>query len=158
MLPRSTRRKVFDLVGEAAVNADGGKRQDELLLAQPGEPVRLRREPDDADDPNAILVLSERGVPIGYVEPKGAAILAPIIDSGRRFESRLHSLRGGLPRYPNYGARISVAWDGWRAIAPVPLDESQLAERRRRLAAAESGWAGRLADRFSGFANGIPGI
>lgn len=154
----TTRRKVFDLVGEAAVNEDGASRQEELLLSEPGERVELRREPDNEDDPNAILVLSARGIPIGRVDRGGAAILAPIVDSGRRFDSRLHCLRGGLPAYPNYGARISVAWDGWRGLAPVALDEAQSAERRRRLAAREAGWAGRLAGRLSLLGRSLPGV
>ena len=154
----TTRRKVFDLVGEAGIDSDGRRRQDELLQAEPGETVELRRLPDDGEDPNAILVLSERGVPIGHVEPKGAAILAPIIDSGRRFEAKLHCLRGGLPAYPNYGARISIAWDGWRGIAPILLDDAQCRERRRRLAGRGSGWAGRLADRLTTLADSVPGI
>lgn len=158
MRPPTTRRKVFDLVGEAAINSDGGKRQDELLRSEPGERVELRREPGNEDDSNAILVLSARGVPVGHVEPEAAAVLAPIIDSGRCFEARLHCLRGGLPQYPNYGARISVAWDGWRGLAPLPLDDAQRAERRRRLAAREAGWAGRLADRLSLLGNSLPGI
>ena len=158
MPPLTTRRKVFDLTGEAGINADGIPRQDELLRSEPGERVDLRREPDNEDDPNAILVLSRRGVPIGHVDKGGAAILAPIIDSGRRFEARLHCLRGGLPAYPNYGARVSIAWDGWRGLAAVPLDESQQAERRRRLRARDAGWIERLADRLSRLGASTPGV
>jgi hypothetical protein len=154
----TTRRKVFHLVGEAGTNSDGVNRQDELLRSEPGETVELRREPDNEDDPNAILVLSARGVAVGNVEPKSAVALAPIIDSGRRFDARLHSLRGGLPRYPNYGARISLAWDGWRGVAPVPLDEAQRAERRRRLEDREAGWPGRLASRLSLLGRSLPGV
>ena len=154
----TTRRKVFDLVGEAGINMDGVRRQDELLRSEPGERVELRRELDNEGDPNAILVMSARGVPIGHVDRAGAAILAPIVDSGRRYEARLHCLRGGLPAYPNYGARISIAWDGWRDLAPVQLDEAQRAERRRRLAALQAGWVGRLADRLSQLGDRVSGV
>ena len=45
------------LSGVDQLQADGVKRQDELLRCEPGEHIALRREPDNSDDPNAILVL-----------------------------------------------------------------------------------------------------
>jgi single-stranded-DNA-specific exonuclease len=158
MLP--TRKKVFDLYGEAGVNADGIRRQDELLRCQPGERVELRRELDNADDPNAILVLTERDVRIGQLERDDAALLAPAIDAGRKFEARLHCLRGGLPDYPNYGARISIAWDGRPPLGALPLDDAQAEERRRRLSRLKTGGGkpGRLARMLTGLARGLPGV
>jgi single-stranded-DNA-specific exonuclease len=158
MLP--TRKKVFDVYGEAGVNADGVRRQDELLRCEPGEHIALRREPDNSDDPNAILVLTERNVPIGQLGRDDSALLAPAIDSGRKFEARLHCLRGGLPDYPNYGARISIAWDGRPQLDSLPLDAAQAEERRRRLSRLKTGGArpGRLVRILTGLARGLPGV
>lgn len=128
--PLPTAKKVFDLEGEAGVNADGRSRQEELRRCIPGEPVQLRREPDNADDPETITILSARGVPIGRLPRRQAALLAPLLESGRPHRARLHCLRGGVAGYPNYGARISIAWDGRRELRHRPLDAAQ--ERFRR--------------------------
>lgn len=42
-----TRKKVFDVVGEARTNPDGRERQDILCDVDPGDEVRLVREPDN---------------------------------------------------------------------------------------------------------------
>jgi hypothetical protein len=129
--PLPTLKKIFDLEGEGQTNADGRSRQEELRRCVPGEPVELRRERDDRVDPNAITVLSERGVPIGRLTRHYAALLAPFLDRGRPHRAKLHCLRGGVPGYPNYGARISIAWEGRRELAHRPLDEAQERYRQR---------------------------
>lgn len=129
--PLPTPKKIFDLEGEAQINADGRSRQEELRRCVPGESVELRREPDDPSDPNRITVLSARGVPIGGLTRQYAGLLAPLLDRGRPHRAKLHCLRGGLPGYPNYGARISIAWDGRRELRHRPLDEAQERYRRR---------------------------
>ena len=142
--PPPTRRKVLDVEGEAQVNADGVNRQSELLRCEPGEPVTLRRDPRNPFDPNTILVVSARGVPIGRLTSQYAAMLAPLLDRGRGYRARLHCLRGGVPDYPNYGARISLAWDDRPEYPHHPLDDAQRAfreARRRRV----SRWRGRRA-------------
>lgn len=131
--PLPTRRKVLDVEGEAQVNADGVNRQYELLRCEPGEAVTLRRDPRNPLDPNTVLVISARGVPIGRLTSQYAAMLAPLLDRDRPYRARLHCLRGGVPDYPNYGARISVAWDGAPQLSATKLDEEQLRFRRRAL-------------------------
>ena len=130
--PLPTPKKIFDLEGEAQINADGRSRQEELRRCVPGESVELRREPDNQSDPNRITVLSARGVPIGSLTRQYAELLAPLLDRGRPHRAKLHCLRGGLPGYPNYGARISIAWDGRRELRHRPLDEEQERYRQRR--------------------------
>jgi hypothetical protein len=125
-----TRRKVLDVEGEAQVNSDGVNRQYELLRCEPGEPVTLRRDQRNPFDPNTILVVSARGVPIGRLTSQYAAMLAPLLDRDRPYRARLHCLRGGVPGYPDYGARISVAWDGRPELRHIPLDEDQISFRR----------------------------
>lgn len=126
-----TPKKIFDLEGEAQVNPDGMSRQEELRRCLPGEPVKLRREVGNRADPNRITVLSARGVPIGRLTRPYAALLRPHLDSGRQYRAKLHCLRGGLAGYPNYGARISIAWDGRRELRHRPLDAEQERYRRR---------------------------
>jgi hypothetical protein len=146
-----TRRKVFDLVGEGRHNPDGTSRQEELLESEPGERVEFVREPDNPADPNAILVQSCRGIGIGYIPRDEAVALAPAIDEGRPYVALLHCLKGGLPDYPNYGAQISIAWDGKPSLPYTPLDAAQ--ERSRRGKRAMRGRSrddtGRLASRPS---------
>lgn len=134
--PPPTRRKVLDVEGEAQVNADGINRQYELQHCEPGEAVTLRRDPRNPFDPNTILVISARGVPIGRLTSQYAAMLAPLLDRDRPYRARLHCLRGGVPDYPNYGARISVSWDGRPELRAIPLDEVQLRFRRAALSQA----------------------
>lgn len=129
--PLPTPKKIFDLEGEAQVNPDGRSRQEELRRCLPGEPVQLRRELGNPADPNGITVLSARGVPIGRLTRQYATLLRPLLDSGRQYRAKLHCLRGGLAGYPNYGARISIAWDGRRELRHRPLDAEQQRYRRR---------------------------
>jgi hypothetical protein len=131
--PPPTRRKVLDVEGEAQVNPDGINRQYELLRCEPGEAVTLRRDPRNPFDTNTIQVVSARGVPIGRLTSQYAAMLAPLLDRDRPYRARLHCLRGGVPAFPNYGARISVAWDGRPQLSPIKLDDEQIRFRRATL-------------------------
>ena len=149
--PLPTRRRVFDLEGEAQRNADGANRQDELLGSAPGEPVQLLWEAGIGSEPCTVTVLSARGVPIGRLTEQYAMMLAPLLSQQRGYQAKLHCLRGGVPDYPRYGARISIAWDGQREHPHLPLDEEQLRFRRRKLHAAAS-WRRRAAGRIRRFA------
>ncbi len=132
--PRPTPKRIFDLEGEGQSNEDGRSRQEELRRCLPGESVDLKREPDNQADPNRVTVLSARGVAIGRLTRQYAELLAPLLDRRRPHRAKLHCLRGGLPGYPNYGARISIAWDGRRELAHRPLDERQERYRHRQRA------------------------
>jgi hypothetical protein len=132
--PLPTPKKIFDLEGEAQLNSDGVSRQEELWRCVPGEPVHLQLDGRDAASPREVVVLSSRGVPIGRLTRLYAALLAPLLDSRRPHRVKLHCLRGGLPGYPLYGARISIAWDGRPEHPHRPLDEEQTRYRARRTA------------------------
>jgi hypothetical protein len=130
--PLPTRRKVLDLVGEAQVNADGVNRQEELARSLPGESVTLEGSGAPGTAPSGITVLSARGVPIGPLTDQYAAMLGPLLAKGRSHRAKLHCLRGGVPGYPSYGARISIAWDDRPEYPHLPLDEAQIRFRRAR--------------------------
>ena len=129
--PLPTRRKVLDLIGEAGVNRDGVNRQDELARCVPGESASLELERGPGEPPR-VTVLSARGVPIGRLTDQYAVMLAPLLAAGRRHRARLHCLRGGVEGFPNYGARISVAWDDRPDYPHLPLDEAQIRFRNAR--------------------------
>lgn len=86
-------------------------RRFEIATCRPGESVHLVLEPDNPHDPQAILILSARGVPIGYV----SAERAPFI--GR------HIRQGGeviaiFQQATRMGAVIRVSLDGSAPILP----------------------------------------
>lgn len=128
-----TRKKVFDLQGEGQINPDGVRRQDELLRCEPGEPVFLRPTLIEGTARPGIDVLSARRVTIGSLHPEDAEALAPALLSERPHRAKLHSVRGGLPGYPLYGARISIAWDERAEHPHTTLDADQSQERQLRL-------------------------
>lgn len=147
-----TRRKIFDLAGEGHKNPDGSSRQDELLECWPGEAVTLRREPENTFDADAVAVISERGVCIGYLCREDAEMLAPHLDDGRKHAAIMHQLTGGVTDYRSYGARISLVWDDAASLAHVDLDREQEAFRARKvkLAGRKRDSAGRLVRENSG--------
>lgn len=57
-------------------------RRFEIAACLPGEPVALLPEPDNPADPNAIMILSARGVPIGYVAAERAPLIGRHIRQG----------------------------------------------------------------------------
>jgi hypothetical protein len=128
------KRKIFDVVGEAATNADGRKRQDILCQVEPGEPVELKREPQNPYDFNAISV-TVHGETVGYVAREDAAILAPLLDAGRSHAAIVHCIRGGVPGAEHYGCLVSIAWDGAKPHPFRALDDVQLRSRSRKIAA-----------------------
>jgi len=134
------RKQIFDLAGEGQRNADGSSRQGELRRCAPGDPIILKREPQNDFDANAVAVMSERGVCIGYVCREEAEKLAAAIDRGGSHRAQIHELRGGVPDYPSYGCRICVVFGDGRMRAAVPLAADQLVYRR----AAASGCLGAL--------------
>lgn len=96
--------------------------------------LRLRREPDNAHDSNAIAVDSCRGVCIGYIGRDDALFLAPALDADRPHEAVIHELRGGLGSAPHYGCRVEISWDG-RSCGPAKeLDSAQKRARAGKLA------------------------
>jgi len=55
------------VVGINYANEDGSDRRTELGRLAPGDPVELRREPENKHDPDAVAVFSGRGAQVGYL-------------------------------------------------------------------------------------------
>lgn len=53
------------------------------------QPLILEREPNNCNDPNAIIVRDLYGEPTGYIERKVAAQIAPVMDSGSLLMAKL---------------------------------------------------------------------
>lgn len=107
----SARRKLqLAVVGENAVNDDCVSRQRLIEALDPGEPLRLEREPGNPHDPNAIAVCSARGK-IGYVARDRAEFIAPLIDAGMALIVDVAQIRGGTPAKPSRGVWINI----WKA-------------------------------------------
>lgn len=104
--PPSESLRPFSLavVGGPYANADGSNRQFEILLCTPGEEVRLRPEPRNKHDHNAIAVYSCRGVQIGYLTAERAPLLGNLL--GR---TQVHAV---FQRKTEFGAWIRVAFNG----------------------------------------------
>jgi len=120
-----TRKRIFDLVGEAQKNPDGRSRQLELQSCQPGEQVKLVREPQNPYDEFAIAVYSNRSVQIGYMRKEHAKEVAPALDASRNHEAIITELTGGLPDYPNFGCKIGITWEGQRPLNSSPIRPEQ---------------------------------
>ncbi len=53
--------------------------------AQPGDQLQLERDPDNEYDPNAIRVVNNDGVWLGFIPKEVAAWLARDMDAGQQF-------------------------------------------------------------------------
>jgi HIRAN domain len=76
--------------------------------AAPGRPLRLRREPDNEHDPNAIAVLAG-GAQVGWVPRELAAELAPKLDAGRPWSAVVLREQRRSPRDPRHGLTMLLA-------------------------------------------------
>lgn len=126
-----TRKKVFDIVGEARETKGGLSRQSILVAAEAGDPVSLRREANNPADANAVLVLIGEH-DIGYLAREDAALIAPALDNGLFHKAQLHQVTGGVAEAKHYGARIAIAWGDQNLPPCRPRDERQEVEREKR--------------------------
>ena len=84
----------------------------EVRLCRPGDPIELRPEPKNKHDANAVAVLSERGVQIGYLTAERAPYIGKIIRQGREVEAVFQAVTP-------FGAWLRVAFDGEQPVLPI---------------------------------------
>jgi hypothetical protein len=108
----------LNIVGESYRNPDGSSRQDEIRRCKPGEPVELRREPDNRHDNMATAVISVRGVQIGYLSSAHAQWIGGKIDQGSDVKAIVERVNGGRPDAPSFGVCIRVNYDGDEPTLP----------------------------------------
>lgn len=145
MVAAPTRKRIFDLTGEAHY-------QDTLSRARPGDPVTLIPEPSNQFDANAIYVVTTTGQKLGYLSRSDAANLAPSVS--REHAAKIHQLTGGMADYPYIGCRVSISWDGLPSHPHRHLDQEQT--RSGKFVAARSPTAG-SGGILSGLINGLFG-
>ncbi len=83
-------------------------RQELVRGLSAGDDLRLGREPQNPDDPNAIAVFDGSGRRLGYLRRQIAAALAPHVDAGRRYEARVLDVTGGDELRPTLGVNLRL--------------------------------------------------
>ena len=73
-----------------------------------GDPLVLRREPDNEIGGDAILVLNEATETLGYVPRTISRWLAPAMDAGYRPEATVVKVREGCPYYERLVMEVRV--------------------------------------------------
>jgi hypothetical protein len=76
--------------------------------AGPGEPLALRRDPDNPHDANAIAVHAG-GVQVGWVPRAIAEEIAPALDAGEPFSAVVLREQRASPRDPRTGLTMLIA-------------------------------------------------
>lgn len=99
------------VVGADHPNKGGGNRRFEILLCTPGEAVALLPEPRNPVDPKAVMVLSARGVQIGYLTADRAAWIGAMLRQGRE-------VAAVFQQATPMGAAVRVAFDGAVPVLP----------------------------------------
>lgn len=103
------------VVGADFPNKAGGvARRFEITLCRPGEPVELRPEPKNPADEHAVMVLSARGIQIGYLTAERAPWIGGMISNGRQIEAVFQSAS-------SFGAHVRIAFDGEMPVLPEPV-------------------------------------
>ena len=100
------------VVGADHPNRGGGNRRFEILLCTPGEAVALVPEPRNPVDPNAVMVVSARGVQIGYLTADRAAWIGAMLRQGRE-------VAAVFQQATPMGAAVRVAFDGVVPVVPA---------------------------------------
>ena len=101
--------------GLIVVSVAGAARHHAQALADEGavalgRPLRLRRDPDNEHDPNAIAVHPEAGIAqLGWVPREVAVDLAPALDAGRPWAAVALRERRASPRDPRTGLTMLLA-------------------------------------------------
>lgn len=102
-------------------NKKGPTRRFEIAMCHPGEPVGLIPEPKNEFDPNAVMILSARGIQIGYVSAERAPWIGSMIRNGQE-------VRAIFQEQTRHGAVIRITIDGSDPVLPASTSRQQPAE------------------------------
>jgi HIRAN domain-containing protein len=98
---------VVNVAGAARHHAEGLADEDAVA---PGRALMLRRDPDNAHDPNAVAVHAAGGGPqVGWVPREVAGEVAAELDAGRPLAAVAMRERRPSPRDPRSGLTMLVA-------------------------------------------------
>lgn len=101
------------VVGINYPNADGTNRRFELALCVPGEPAHLVLDPKNKHDPDAVAVLSARGMQIGYLSRERCLWVGSKIRAGEEHVAMFQDLG-------EHTATIRLRLGGGAPTLPVP--------------------------------------
>lgn len=113
----------FPSISLAVVGVDFANRKNkvprrfEIATCRPGDPVELAPEPKNPADPNAVMVLSERGIQIGYVKAERAPLVRRMMREGAE-------VRAVFQESAPWGAVVRVTFDGSDPELPHPAVEA----------------------------------
>lgn len=97
-------------------------RRFEIALCRPGDPIELVPEPKNKHDPQAVMILSERGVPLGYVSAERAPLIGRMMSDGK-------DVRAVFQAATPTGAVVRVTFDGSDPeLPPAPSPAATAAE------------------------------
>jgi len=99
-------------------------------VCAPGDEVALVHEPKNRADQNAIMVLSERGVQMGYISADRTSLI-------HRVWREKRSIRAVFQEKTDWGAWVRVSLDGSEPALPSPID---IAERDESAADPDAGF------------------
>ncbi len=86
------------IAGVTHKNKDGSDRQRAIACCSVGEKLRLRREPENKADRNAVAVVRcATGEQLGYISRHVAVDLAPSLDEGQRVDVTIRQITGDDP-------------------------------------------------------------
>ena len=92
--------------------AGAGRFHNDVLQSEavgPGAPLALRREPENAHDPDAVAVLTPAGAQAGWVPREVAGQIAPALDAGEPWAAAVLRERRASPRDPRTGLTMLLA-------------------------------------------------
>jgi hypothetical protein len=84
---QSPREMSLAVVGLDYANPDKTNRRFEMAACTRGERVKLVREPKNAFDKHAVIVLSSRGIQLGYIPFERSGLVAGWLDAGEAYEA-----------------------------------------------------------------------
>lgn len=82
---QSPRELSLAVVGLDFTNPDKSNRRFEMAMCDRGEPVRLVREPRNAVDKHAVMVMSKRGIQLGYISFQRSGLISGWLDAGESY-------------------------------------------------------------------------
>ena len=90
-----------------------------LQTVEPGDPLVLRRDPENPHDPNAIAVDATAGEQVGWVPRELAIHVAADLDAGRPWSAVVLREQRASPRDPRTGLTMLLAPEPELVLRPA---------------------------------------
>lgn len=106
------------------------ERQDVISRLKSGDPLAMRRQPENPYDANAIALFEHRGAQVGFLNRRLAQALAPALDAGVAYDVEVTDVTGGVDAR-SWGVNVRISR---RGDVIDPVSETSRAEVREELA------------------------